>query len=301
MRSGLLMKLSLAGAAVIAVVAGCSHTSSSTINQASDMASDAGMAMADAGMSSANSMGSSTGASMGSMADAGMSSASSMGSSMGSMADAGMASASGTAMTAADQAKASAGSMANSAGSTGSSMANSAGSTAGDAADAGMGAAASAAAATTGMSDAQIAGITAAAHKGEIDAAKMAKKQSKNAKVKKFAAMMSKQHTAAQKAETAAETKAGITPAESDMSAKITQMNSDTASQLKDLKGKEFDKAYAKAMVDGHTKVLDSLDNVLIPAAKDAGLKAQLQKERPVVAEHLEHAKKLADSVGASQ
>jgi putative membrane protein len=112
---------------------------------------------------------------------------------------------------------------------------------------------------------------------------------------------MQKQHTDAQKAETAAEGKSGITPADSDMSAKITQMNSDTAAQLKDLKGKEFDKAYAKAMVEGHTKVLDSLDNVLIPAAKDAGLKAQLQKERPVVAEHLEHAKKLADAVGASQ
>lgn len=284
------MKLSFAGAAVVAVIAGCSHTSSSTINSASDMAGDAGMAMADAGMSSANSMG--TG--MGSMADAGMSSASSMGSSMGSMADAGMASASGSAMTAADQAKASAGSMANSA----SSMAADAGSMAMDGADAGMAAAGSSA---TALTDAQIAGITAAAHKGEIDAAKMARKQSKNKKVKSFAAQMIKQHTSAQKAETAAESKSGITPAESDMSAKITQMSSDTADQLKGLKGKEFDQAYVKAQVDAHTKVLDSLDNVLIPAAQDAGLKAQLQKERPVVAEHLEHAKKLADSMGASQ
>jgi putative membrane protein len=279
-----MMKLSLAGAAVVAVIAGCSHTSSSTINSASDMTSDAGMAMADAGMSSASGMGS--------MADAGMSSSSSM----GSMADGGMTSASGSAMTAADSAKASAGSMASGAGS----MAADAGSMAMDAADAGM-AAAGTAASTTALTDAQIAGITAAAHKGEIDAAKMARKQSKNAKVKMFAAQMIKQHSSAVKMETDVESKSNITPADSDMSAKITQMNSDTADQLKGLKGKEFDKAYVKAQVDAHTKVLDSLDNVLIPAAQDPGLKAQLQKERPVVAMHLEHAKKLADAMGVSQ
>jgi putative membrane protein len=199
-------------------------------------------------------------------------------------------------MTAADQAKNSAGS-----------LAGSAGTMAADAADAGMSAAGSAASAAgsaasaTALTDAQIAGITGAAHKGEIEAARMARKQSKNAKVRAFAAQMIKQHTNAQKMEGDVASKAGITPAESDMSAKLTQGSADTASQLKDLKGKEFDKAYAKAMVDGHTKVLDSLDNVLIPAAQDAGLKAQLQKERPVVATHLEHAKKLADSVGASQ
>jgi putative membrane protein len=222
-----------------------------------------------------------------------MSSSSGMGSSMGSMADAGMTSASGTAMTAADSARSSAGSMANSAGS----MASDAGSMATDAADAGMAAASSA----TALTDAQIAGITAAAHKGEIEAAKMARKQSKNAKVKMFAAQMIKQHGGAVKMETDVEAKSNITPADSDMSAKITQMNSDTADQLKGLKGKEFDKAYVKAQVDAHTKVLDSLDNVLIPAAQDPGLKAQLQKERPVVAMHLEHAKKLADAMGVSQ
>jgi putative membrane protein len=288
------MKISLAGAALIAVIAGCSHTSSSTINSASDMAGDGGTAMADAGMSSMNSAGSS----MGSMADAGMSS---MGSSMGSMADAGMSgmssaansgmnSASGSATTAADQAKSSAGS-----------LAGSASSAAGDAADAGMSAAGSAASSATALSDAQIAGITGAAHKGEIEAARMARKQSKNAKVRAFAAQMIKQHTDAQKAEAAVASKAGITPADSDLSQQLTQGSADTASQLKDLKGKEFDKAYVKAQVDAHTKVLDTIDNVLVPAAQNPALKAQLQKERPVVAQHLEHAKKLADSMGASQ
>ncbi|HEX4384938.1 MAG TPA: DUF4142 domain-containing protein [Myxococcales bacterium] len=197
-----------------------------------------------------------------------------------------MNSASGSATTAADQAKSSAGS-----------LAGSASSAASDAADAGMSAASSA----TALSDAQIAGITGAAHKGEIEAARMARKQSKNAKVRAFAAQMIKQHTDAQKAEAAVASKAGITPADSDLSQKLTQGSADTASQLKDLKGKEFDKAYVKAQVDAHTKVLDTIDNVLVPAAQNPALKAQLQKERPVVAQHLEHAKKLADSMGVSQ
>jgi putative membrane protein len=258
------------------------------------MSSDGGMSMsgdggAMSGMSgSMNSAQNSMNSGMNSMSDAGNSA---MGSAQNSM-NSGMSSASGSATTAADAAK---------------NAGSSAGSMASGAADAGMAAMGSAAdAGTSGssgsnLSDAQIAGITAAAHKGEIDAAKMARKQSKNAKVKAFAAQMVKQHTSAMKMETDVASKAGITPADSDMSAKITQMNSDTASQLQGLKGAEFDKAYVQAQVDAHTKVLDMLDNQLIPAAQNADLKAQLTKERSVVATHLEHAKKLAASMGGSQ
>jgi len=287
-----MMKISLGCTALVAIAMGCSHTSSSSNMSGADMSADGGMTMSSDGGMSGMSMG--DGGMSGSMNSA----SGSMQSGMNSMSDAGMA-AMGTAQsgmntgatTAADAAK---------------SASSNAGSMASDSADAGMGAmgymadAGMAAASSAALSDAQIAGITGAAHKGEIEQAKLAKKHSKNAKVKAFANQMIKQHTSAEKMEDAVTSKAGITPADSDTSTKITQMGSDTMTQLQGLKGKEFDKAYVQAQVEAHTKVLDSLDNMLIPAAQNADLKAQLQKERPVVAAHLEHAKKLADSMGAS-
>jgi putative membrane protein len=286
-----MMKISLGCTALVAIAMGCSHTSSSSNMSGTDMSSDGGMMMSSDGGMSGMSMGD------GGMAGAMNSASGSMSSGAGSMADAGM-SAMGTsqngmntgATTAADAAK---------------SASSSAGSMGSDAADAGMaamgGMADAGTAGAAALSDAQIAGITGAAHKGEIEQAKLAKKQSKNAKVKAFANQMIKQHTSAEKMEAAVAAKAGITPADSDTSTSLTQGSADTVTKLQGLKGTEFDKAYVQAQVEAHTKVLDTIDNVLIPAAQNADLKAQLQKERPIVAAHLEHAKKLADSMGASQ
>ena len=293
--SSLMTRISLIGAAALAVAVGC-KTSSSSSNMSGGESADGGMgmSMADGGMGMG---GMSDGGMMGSM-QSGMNAMSDAGSSaMGSM-QSGMDSGMSSAQSAMDAGATTAADAARNAQSSAGSMADRAGSMASNAADAGMAEASSAASSATNLSDGQIAGITAAAHKGEIDAAKLARKQSKNSKVKAFAAMMQKQHTSALKTETALAKKAGITPADSDLSQKMTDENKELADKLKDLKGKDFDKAYAQAMADGHQKVLDTIDNVLIPAAQNADLKSQLQKERGVVETHLEHAKKLNDSLG---
>lgn len=322
--SSFVTKFSLACAAVVAVAVGC-KTSSSNMNGSSSDNSDGGMMMsADGGMggmSSDGGMGSMSGSmsgaqssmnsgmnsaqgSMNSMADAGTNAMNNGMNNASSSMNSGMNSASSSmnsgATTAADAAKNASGSMGmdnSDGGMSGSS--SSSGSMGSSSSSAGSSGSSGSSASSGNLSDAQIAGITAAAHKGEIDAAKLARKQSKNAKVKSFAQMMLKQHTMALKTETSVAKKAGITPADSDQSQQITQQNQDTASKLQGLSGKEFDQAYVQAMVDGHQKVLDTLDNTLIPAAQDPQLKAQLQKERSTVQTHLEHAKQLNDSLGS--
>lgn len=44
------------------------------------------------------------------------------------------------------------------------------------------------------------------------------------------------------------------------------------------------------AQVKAHQEVLDAFDNKLIPSARDASLKANLQQVRPMVAAHLKDA-----------
>lgn len=138
-------------------------------------------------------------------------------------------------------------------------------------------------------SDAQIAAIAGAANQGDILKSRLAKKRSKNAKVKEFANLMIKDHSALD----AQAKKLGIAPEENDMSRALTQGAQDALTKLTPLKGKEFDTAYVDIQVASHEKVLKALDDALIPSAKDPGLKALLQTARAKVQMHLEHAQQL--------
>ena len=139
------------------------------------------------------------------------------------------------------------------------------------------------------LSDEQIAAITDAANTAEIEQAKVAEAKSKNAEVKRFAAMMIKHHGEAK----AKQAKLKLAPADSSDS---TAMKSDAANTLDTLKkdtAKEFDKAYIDAQVEGHQKVLDAINQKLLPNVKSPGLKAYLDEIKPRVEDHLKVAKDL--------
>jgi putative membrane protein len=86
-------------------------------------------------------------------------------------------------------------------------------------------------------------------------------------------------------------TKLKVTPEENDTSKSLTQGGETTRARLKGLSGAEFDKAYVDNEVTYHQTVLDAIDKTLIPSASNAELKGLLNKVRPNIAAHLEHAK----------
>jgi len=148
-----------------------------------------------------------------------------------------------------------------------------------------------------GPSDPQIAGIVVAANKIDVDAGKIAKSHSKNKEVQQFAQQMITDHTAVNKQAGALAKKLNVKPAESDTSKALKSAAKDNEANLKKLKGAEFDKAYVNHEVDYHQQVLDAIDKVLIPNAKNAELKGLIEKVRPAIATHLEHAKHLQASL----
>ena len=147
------------------------------------------------------------------------------------------------------------------------------------------------------MTDEQIAAITDAANSAEIDQAKLAQKNAKNARVKKFAAMMITDHTQAKQKQKQLLGKLTVTPSSNPMSTKLDTESQQKLEELKALKGAEFDTAYIDAQVDAHQRVLDSLDNELIPDAKNAEFKALLGEIRPKVAAHLAEAKEIQQAL----
>lgn len=144
--------------------------------------------------------------------------------------------------------------------------------------------------------DAQIAGIVAAANTVDIEAGKLAKSSAHSKEVKEFAQRMITDHTGSNKQAAALVKKLNVTPEDSDTSKSLKDGGAQTAKKLKGLKGAAFDKAYVDNEVAYHQTVLDALDKTLIPSAKNAELKGLLEKTRPVIDHHLQHAKKLQAS-----
>ena len=149
-----------------------------------------------------------------------------------------------------------------------------------------------------GVTDAQIAHIVVTANQIDIDAGKLAKAQSTNAEVKKFADTMVTDHTGVNKSATELVTKLKVTPEDNPTSQSLKKDADANLKKLKGLSGAAFDKAYVDNEVAYHQAVIDALDKTLIPGAKNAELKALLVKVRPAFVSHLEHAKHLQSSLG---
>ncbi|HYQ30767.1 MAG TPA: DUF4142 domain-containing protein [Polyangiaceae bacterium] len=142
------------------------------------------------------------------------------------------------------------------------------------------------------LTDAQIAGVTEAANTAEIAQAKVAQVKSKDAGVKAFAAMMIVHHGEAKQKQA----KLKLKTEESGVS---TALNADAGATLDALKtesDKGFDETYIRAQIAGHQKVLDAINDKLLPNVKDAHLKAYLEEIKPRVEEHLKQAKHLQES-----
>jgi len=123
----------------------------------------------------------------------------------------------------------------------------------------------------------------------EVAMGKLAQSKSQNAEVKQFATKMVDDHgKALGEVQTLAQSKGVTLPTELDakhkaMSAKLEKMSGDA-----------FDKAYMQqGGVGAHKETLAKLQTAS-KGAKDADVKAQVDKMIPVVQEHLKHAEQLA-------
>lgn len=153
--------------------------------------------------------------------------------------------------------------------------------------------------AKAGPTDPQIAAIVVAANQVDIDAGKVGKK-SHNKEVKAFAERMITDHAAVNKQAVALVKKLHVTPEENDTSKSLKEGGKENLANLKKLKGAEFDKAYVDHEVAYHQQVLDAIDKVLIPNAKNAELKALLEKVRPAIDAHLKHAEHMQATMNHS-
>jgi len=151
------------------------------------------------------------------------------------------------------------------------------------------------------LADGESVAVAKAANDGEIETSKLAKTMAKDKKVKDFAAMMVKDHTAANKRHAALIKKAKIEAKDSELS---TALTADTKTRVETLKGTEkgaaFDKAYIDAQVEMHTAVLSAIDTRMMPGVQNPELKAELTTTRAAVESHLNQAKEIQTALAAA-
>jgi putative membrane protein len=147
--------------------------------------------------------------------------------------------------------------------------------------------------AATPPSDAEIAHIVVTANQVDVDAGELAKQKAHDAEVKGFAERMVVDHTAVNQKAAALAKKLSLTPKDNPTSQSLAKEGRENLASLQKLSGSSFDKAYIDHEVAYHQQVLDAIDQVLEPNAKNAELAALIKDVRPAIAAHLEHAKQI--------
>ncbi|MDB5132578.1 MAG: Membrane protein [Mucilaginibacter sp.] len=141
------------------------------------------------------------------------------------------------------------------------------------------------------MTDTTFAAKAAVGGMAEVALGKMAAAKGTDSKVKDFGKMMVMDHSKANNELMAiAKAKNIVLPAALDAE---HQAKSDSLSKLS---GKDFDKAYVKAMVEDHQKTLDLMKGEAANG-KDTELKGFAAKTAPVVQTHLTAITKIQDSM----
>ena len=143
----------------------------------------------------------------------------------------------------------------------------------------------------TTLTDDQILYVLHSANLAEMDQARVAQKKAQNARVKRFAEMMLKDHGDADSKgnDVAKKVHASLSP--SDLSNRLESDAKQMSASINTEKaGKDFDRTYIDAQVKEHRAVLDAIDRELLSSAKSTEVRDLLQTVRPKIEGHLREA-----------
>jgi len=143
------------------------------------------------------------------------------------------------------------------------------------------------------LSDAEIASVAVVANQIDVSYAEIAKKQSTNEEVLKFAETMISDHTAVINQAVALVNKLGVTPKDNAVSQKLLKDAEKTKKILNSKSASSFNKTYVDNEVAYHKAVIAAVEDLLIPESDNKELKDLLQSVVPVLRTHLEHARML--------
>lgn len=143
------------------------------------------------------------------------------------------------------------------------------------------------AAVAAGLDDPTIVAIFDAANTWDIETSRVALKKSHNKSVREFAGMMVRDHKAVRQMGRDLARKLSVTPTPPGKDFALAVDHAAIMKTLRSTHGKAFDKAYIDHEVSYHQAVIDAVTTQLLPATKNAELKALELKVAPNFQAHL--------------
>lgn len=144
-----------------------------------------------------------------------------------------------------------------------------------------------------GPTDGNIAAMLLAANNTDISYGKLAPARASSAAIKDFANRMIIDHSAVNTAVTELIARSSIKPEENKESLDFRDESTTKRDLMRELEGRKFDSTYIANEIEYHSKLLQTLDTVLIPRAHDGQLRQVLVSVRPAIVAHLEHARRV--------
>jgi putative membrane protein len=143
------------------------------------------------------------------------------------------------------------------------------------------------------LTNEQILEVTRTADEGDIQQARLAQSRSKDERVQGLAAMVLRDHKAAEAKADSLAVKDKLTRQTSPTSESLKTNADGFTRALKAEVGPGFDKEYVETQIHEQQAELDAIDTTLMPSASNVDVKAYLDDIRGAVAAHLDHAQKL--------
>lgn len=150
------------------------------------------------------------------------------------------------------------------------------------------------------LDDPAIVGIFDAANGFDIATGSLAEKKGNSAKVKEFGAMLARDHQGVRQMGRDLAKKLGVTPTPVAKDFALKVGNEQALKNLNGLKGAAFDKAFLEHEVAYHTAVIDAVTKTLLPAIKNAELKALVEKVAPAFVAHRDAAANMLKTMAAN-
>ena len=141
------------------------------------------------------------------------------------------------------------------------------------------------------LDDPTIVAIFEAANTWDIETSQVALKKSHDKEVRRFAAMMVRDHRAVRQLGRNLAHKLHVTPTPPGKDFALYLDHESAMKTLRSTRGKAFDKAYIDHEASYHQAVIDAVTNQLLPATKNAELKELETKVAPNFQAHLAAAK----------
>jgi len=151
-----------------------------------------------------------------------------------------------------------------------------------------------------GLDDATIVAILEQANTAEIELAELAAKMGQSTEVRDLGRSFGLAHTQARQKARDLAVKIGVIPTPP-MDNMMLKTHGASITKLKELKGAEFDVALVAREIEHHSAMLETVDKKLLPAARNAELKALLEELKPSLQAHLDQARALEKRLALGQ